>query len=149
MSTFYSRCNSYAIKGTIVFQFFDVICRDTYLLQPQVLEQDGKLELVVPCKLELEGVDDKLVLAPCILELDDTLAPCIQELELDDTQAPYILELEEGDTLALCIQELEVDDTLVPCILVVLAPCILELDDILVQVHCILELDGGVLVGVL
>ena len=123
MSTFYSRCNSYAIKGTIVFQFFDVICRDTYLLQPQVLEQDGKLELVVPCKLELEEVDDKLVLAPCILELDDTLAPCIQELE--------------------------VDDTLVPCILVVLAPCILELDDILVQVHCILELDGGVLVGVL
>ena len=138
MSTFYSRCNSYAIKGTIVFQFFDVICRDTYLLQPQVLEQDGKLELVVPCKLELEGVDDKLVLAPCILEL-----------ELDDTQAPYILELEVDDTLALCIQELEVDDTLVPCILVVLAPCILELDDILVQVHCILELDGGVLVGVL
>ena len=123
MSTFYSRCNSYVIKGTIVFQFFDVICRDTYLLQPQVLEQDGKLELVVPCKLELEEGDDKLVLAPCILELDDILAPCIQELE--------------------------VDDTLVPCILVVLAPCILELDDILVQVHCILELDGGVLVGVL
>ena len=136
MSTFYSRCNSYAIKGTIVFQFFDVICRDTYLLQPQVLEQDGKLELVVPCKLELEEGDDKLVLAPCILELDDILAPCILELELDDTLAP-------------CIQELEVDDTLVPCILVVLAPCILELDDILVQVHCILELDGGVLVGVL
>ena len=136
MSTFYSICNSYAIKGTIVFQFFDVICRDTYLLQPQVLEQDGKLELVVPCKLELEEGDDKLVLAPCILELDDILAPCILELELDDTLAP-------------CIQELEVDDTLVPCILVVLAPCILELDDILVQVHCILELDGGVLVGVL
>ena len=136
MSTFYSRCNSYAIKGTIVFQFFDVICRDTYLLQPQVLEQDGKLELVVPCKLELEEGDDKLVLAPCILELDDILAPCILELELDDTLAP-------------CIQELEVDDTLVPCILVVLAPCILELDDILVQVHCILGLDGGVLVGVL
>ena len=136
MSTFYSRCNSYAIKGTIVFQFFDVICRDTYLLQPQVLEQDGKLELVVPCKLELEEGDDKLVLAPCILELDDILAPCILELELDDTLAP-------------CIQELEVDDTLVPCILVVLAPCIQELDDILVQVHCILELDGGVLVGVL
>ena len=145
MSTFYSRCNSYAIKGTIVFQFLDVICRDTYLLQPQVLEQDGKLELVVPCKLELEEGDDKLVLAPCILELDDILAPCI--LELDDTLAPCILELELDDTLAPCIQELEVDDTLVPCILVVLAPCILELDDILVQVHCIL--DGGVLVGVL
>ena len=136
MSTFYSRCNSYAIKGTIVFQFFDVICRDTYLLQPQVLEQDGKLELVGLCKLELEGVDDRLGLAPCKQELDDILAPCILELELDDTLAP-------------CIQELEVDDTLVPCILVVLAPCILELDDILVQVHCILELDDGVLVGVL
>ena len=145
MSTFYGRCNSYAIKGTI--PFFDVICRDTYLLQPQVLEQDGKLELVVPCKLELEEGDDKLVLAPCILELDDILAPCILELELDDTLAPCIQELD--DTLAPCIQELEVDDTLVPCILVVLAPCILELDDILVQVHCILELDGGVLVGVL
>jgi len=59
------------------------------LLQPQVLEQDGKQEW---------EVDDIQVQAPCMLELeqDDILvqAPCILELELDDilVQAPCILE---------------------------------------------------------